>query len=201
MYSNQLDSQAGNPPEKSNKKAKTPRKIIFARIVGIIFVVSLSVFIFLIRDKANQLAIYGYPGAFVITFMAYATVILPAPGLAIVFSMAGFLNPFILGLVAGTAAALGETVGYIAGFSGQVTVENRPQYNRIMVWMNKNAPITIFLLASFPNPFFDLAGIAAGIFRVPILKFFFFCWLGVTLKMMVFSFLGAYAFDFFSRLF
>ena len=128
--------------------------------------------------------------------MSYATVIFPAPGLAIVFTMAGILNPLLVGLAAGLGAALGETVGYIAGYSGQVVVENRPQYEKIVQWMNKNAPLTIFSLAAIPNPFFDLAGIAAGMFRVPLRTFMFYCWLGVTLKMLIFSFLGAYSIGF-----
>ena len=183
------------------RKKRTSAQVIILRILGFILVVGLSVFIFSVRDQAARLAIYGYPGVFLITFMSYATVILPAPGLAIVFTMAGILNPLLVGLAAGLGAALGETVGYIAGYSGQVVVENRPQYEKIVQWMKKNAPLTIFSLAAIPNPFFDLAGIAAGMFRVPLRTFMFYCWLGVTLKMLIFAFLGAYSIGFLDKLF
>jgi uncharacterized membrane protein YdjX (TVP38/TMEM64 family) len=92
-------------------------------------------------------------------------------------------------------------VGYLAGYSGQIVVANSPHYPKIAGWINKNAALTIFVLSAFPNPLFDLAGITAGIFRVPIWKFFIFCWLGITLKMLFISFLGAYSFDLVSRFF
>ena len=61
--------------------------LILARVLSLIFVIAISVYIFSIRDKAQELAIYGYPGIFVLSFMAYATVFLPAPGVAVVFTM------------------------------------------------------------------------------------------------------------------
>jgi len=142
----------------------------------------------------------GYPGVFLISFLSYATVLLPAPGIAIVFTFAGILNPLVVGLVAGAGAALGETVGYLAGFSSQAVIENRTQYQRIVNWMRKNAPLTIFLLSLIPNPFFDLAGIAAGAFRIPLRVFLVYCWFGETVKMVVISLLGANAFGFLYRL-
>jgi membrane protein DedA with SNARE-associated domain len=42
-----------------------------------------------------------------------------------------------------------------------------------------------------PNPFFDLTGIAAGALKMPILRFLFWCLIGVTFKMTVFALLGS----------
>ena len=49
-----------------------------ARILAVILVVAISMYVFSIRDQAERYAIYGYPGIFILSFLAYATVILPA---------------------------------------------------------------------------------------------------------------------------
>ena len=51
--------------------------------------------------------------------VANATLLLPAPGIAVVFAMGSVFNPFLVSLAAGTGAAVGEMSGYAAGFSGQ----------------------------------------------------------------------------------
>jgi len=158
-------------------------------------VIAISILIFSLRDRAEQLAIYGYPGIFLLSFLAYATVILPAPGIWIVFAMGAVFHPLGVALAAGSGAALGELSGYLAGFSGQAVVERAELYNRLSFWMQKNGPLTIFVLAALPNPFFDLAGIAAGALKMPIRRFLFWCWIGETVKMLYFSYAGAASFD------
>lgn len=171
------------------------RRLTLARIMALFVVIGLSIFIFTIRDQAEDLAIYGYPGIFVISFMAYATVLLPAPGVAVVFTMGSIFNPVGVALAAGTGAALGELSGYLAGFSGQAVVERVEMYERLTRWMKKNGSLTIFLLAAIPNPFFDLAGVAAGSLKMPVVRFFIFCWMGEIVKMGIFAFAGASTLD------
>ncbi|HUV27446.1 MAG TPA: VTT domain-containing protein [Anaerolineales bacterium] len=169
------------------------RRTTLARIMALFVVIGLSIFIFTLRDQAEQLAIYGYPGIFVLSFMAYATVLLPAPGVAVVFTMGSIFNPLGVALAAGTGAALGELSGYLAGFSGQAVVERVEVYERLTRWMKKNGSLTVFLLAVIPNPFFDLAGLAAGSLKMPVVRFFIFCWMGEVVKMGIFAFAGASA--------
>lgn len=166
-----------------------------ARILALIAVVAITVFIYSIRDQAAQLAVYGYPGIFLISFLAYATVLLPAPGVAVVFAMGAVFNPVGVAIAAGTGAALGESVGYLAGFSGQGVAERADIYDRLTVWMQKNGPLTILLLAAIPNPFFDLAGLVAGALKMPFLRFLFWCWLGQIIKMLFFAYLGNTSLD------
>lgn len=169
------------------------RRTTLARIMALFVVIGLSIFIFTLRDQAEQLAIYGYPGIFVLSFIAYATVLLPAPGVAVVFTMGSIFNPLGVALAAGTGAALGELSGYLAGFSGQAVVERVEVYERLTRWMKKNGSLTVFLLAVIPNPFFDLAGLAAGSLKMPVVRFFIFCWMGEVVKMGIFAFAGASA--------
>lgn len=172
------------------------KRLTLARILALFVVIALSVFVFTIRDQAEQLAIYGYPGIFVISFLAYATVLLPAPGVAVVFTMGSVFNPFGVAIAAGTGAALGELTGYLAGFSGQAVVERVEIYERLTSWMKRNGSLTILVLAAVPNPFFDLAGVAAGSLKMHVVRFFIWCWIGETIKMAIFAFAGARSLDF-----
>lgn len=167
------------------------QRLVVARILALVIVIAISVFVYSIRDQAEKFAVYGYPGIFIIAFLANATVLLPAPGIAVVFAMGGVFNPIAVGLAAGAGGALGEMSGYLAGFSGQAAIERVDIYDRLVLWMKRNGSLTILFLAAIPNPFFDLTGIAAGALKVPILRFLFWCWIGVTIKMMIFAFLGS----------
>ncbi len=168
-------------------------RLNFLRILALLAVIGISIYIFSIRAQAEKLSIYGYPGIFIISILANATILLPAPGVAVVFAMGSIFNPFIVGVVAGAGAAIGEISGYLAGFSGQGVVENIKLYNRISSWMQRYGAWTILLLAAIPNPFFDLAGMAAGALKMPIQKFFFWCVIGKIIKMLIFAYTGAYS--------
>jgi len=123
--------------------------------------------------------------------MAYATVFLPAPGTAVVFTMGAIFNPLIVALVAGVGAALGELTGYLVGFSSQPVIEHAGIYQRMVSWLTKYGSIAIFVFSAIPNPFFDLTGLAAGALKMPVYKFLFWSWAGETLKMLVISYAGS----------
>ncbi len=155
--------------------------------------IGISVYIYTIRDQAAKFAAYGYPGIFLISVLANATILIPAPGIAIVFAMGGVFNPLVVGLVAGTGAAIGELSGYMAGFSGQPVAEKTKIYQRIESWMQRYGMLTIFVLAAIPNPFFDLAGMSAGALKMPLYKFLLACLPGKIIKMWIFAYAGAYS--------
>jgi membrane protein DedA with SNARE-associated domain len=164
---------------------------IGVRIVSLLVVIVLTIYIFSIRDKAQQLAVYGYPGIFVLAFLAYATIFLPAPGVAVIFTMGAVFNPLIVALVAGAGATLGELTGYLAGFSSQPVIERISIYQRMVSWIKKYGGLAILLLSAIPNPFFDVTGAAAGALKMPVSKFMFWTWLGETIKMLAFAYAGA----------
>ena len=170
------------------------QRLTIARILAFVAVIIISVYIFSIRDQAEELARYGYPGIFLLSILSNATVILPAPGIIFVFAMGAVLNPLGVALAAGTGAAIGELSGYLAGFGGSAVIERMDLYEGIKSWMEVHPQLSymaITILAFIPNPFFDLAGIAAGTLRMNVLKFLFCCWIGKTAKMMVFAYAGA----------
>ena len=152
--------------------------LTIARMLAIVVVIGISVFVYSIRDQVEEFAIYGYPGIFIISFLANATVLLPAPGIAIVFAMGAIFNPLLVGLAAGAGGAL-------------AVIERADIYDRMVLWMTRNGNLTVMLLAATPNPFFDLTGIAAGALKMPVARFLFWCFIGVTIKMTIFAFLGS----------
>lgn len=167
------------------------RRLTLLRITALLVVIALSLYIYSIRDEVEKLAGYGYLGIFLVSFMAYATVLLPAPGVFLVFTMGAVFPPIGVALAAGTGAALGELSGYLFGFSGQGVIERADIYQRLTNWMTKNGPLTVFFLAAIPNPFFDLAGVAAGALKMRLTKFLVWVWLGETIKMLFFAYAGA----------
>ena len=175
--------------------------VFILRVLALTVVIGITVYIFSIRDHVQDFAGYGYPGIFLVMLLANATVIIPAPGVAVVFAMGNIFNPFWVALAAGTGGAIGELSGYLAGFSGQALVENTQAYNRVAPWVQKYGAWAILALSAFPNPFFDLAGIAAGVAKIPVWKFLLFCWMGQIIKMALFAFAGAYSIDWIANFF
>ncbi|MBI3162696.1 MAG: VTT domain-containing protein [Chloroflexi bacterium] len=179
-----------------SKKAKPSSfDVNILRGLALLAVIGITVIIYSIRDHVEEFAAYGYPGIFLIALMANATVFLPAPGVAVVFAMGSIFNPLGVALAAGTGGALGELSGYLAGFSGQAVVERTETYNKINPWIQKYGGWAILVLSAIPNPFFDIAGIAAGIAKMPFWRFLLFCWLGQLIKMAMFAYAGAYSID------
>jgi uncharacterized membrane protein YdjX (TVP38/TMEM64 family) len=169
--------------------------VVILRILALAAVIGITIYIYSIRERVDEFAAYGYPGIFLVMLMANATVIIPAPGVAVVFAMGNVFNPILVALAAGTGGAIGELSGYLAGFSGQAIVENTQTYNQVKPWVNKYGAWAILVLSAIPNPFFDLAGIAAGVAKIPVWKFLLFCWVGQLIKMAMFAYAGAYSID------
>lgn len=151
-------------------------------------------------EEVAQLEKYGYLGAFVISLLSSATVIVPVPGIAVVFALGGVVKyPWLLGLLVGMAEPLGELVGYLAGTGGRMMVQSNPSpmYRRMEGWMKRRGGWVLFFFAAFPNPFFDIAGAIAGVLRYPLWKFLLVCWAGKTVKGLTIALGGAWGMKFF----
>jgi membrane protein YqaA with SNARE-associated domain len=159
-------------------------------IVTLVLAIIVSVSVFVISDRVAAFGRYGYPGIFVLSLLSSATIVLPAPSLAVVSVMGAVLNPVAVGFAAGAGEALGELTGYAAGYSGRAVVSNQVRYERMVAWTRRYGLWVILVLSIIPNPLFDLAGIAAGALRVPLRRFLLVCWLGKTVKTTVFAFAG-----------
>ena len=176
---------------RDRKKTNLPTNIL--RILALVAVVAITIYVFSIRSQVEQFSALGYPGIFLIALLANATVLLPAPGVAVIYAMGAIFNPLGVGIAAGTGGALGELSGYLAGFSGQAVIERTDIYSRVQPWVRKYGGWAILVLSAVPNPFFDVAGIAAGIARMPLRTFLVFAWIGQLIKMTLFALAGHYS--------
>jgi len=181
-------------PQTETSIRMTPdRRLAILRVLTLLFVVTIGVIIFIFRDRVQELASYGYIGIFLVALIANATILIPVPGIMVVFAMGAVFNPVLIALFAGLGAAIGELSGYLVGFSGQGLAERSDTLVRISEWMENNrkySDLGIVVMAAIPNPFFDLAGIAAGTLRIPLWRFLFFCAIGSIIKMAVFALAG-----------
>ena len=124
------------------------------------------------EDLLLQFALqYGLIGMFLTAIALNASVLLPLPFDVLFVAIAGLqiYNPFLLGIVAGLGAAIGELAGYSIGYFGSKAIEKatRAQMGRIEDFKKKIkdlGTIFIFIGALIPFPF-DFIGIAAGLIK------------------------------------
>jgi membrane protein YqaA with SNARE-associated domain len=179
----------GNQHEETEDAAPRKSGAVLRALIPLGAAVGVSLFVTLLvtryYDQIEALKGYGYLGAFLIGFLSNATVIIPAPSLAFTAALGGILNPVLVGVAAGAGEALGELTGYLAGLSGNAVIENRPQYETIRSYVERYGGWFFFVLAVIPNPFFDVAGITAGVVRFPVWLFVLSTWAGKTAKAIV----------------
>ena len=185
--------------EAQSKPKNVSLRTKILRIIAILAVIGVTLYTYTIRDRVEEFQAFGYPGIFVIALIANATILLPAPGAAIIYAMGAVFNPWLVGLAAGSGGAIGELSGYLAGFSGQAMIERTDIYDRIKPWVEKYGGWAILVLSAIPNPLFDVAGVAAGIAKMPIQTFLFFVWIGQLIKMTLFALAGKYSIEWFAN--
>jgi len=139
---------------------------------------------------------YGYLGVFVISLILNATVIIPVSAMAIISSLGGALpSPFLVGVVGGIGAAIGEMTGYIAGRAGRDLLAKNKIYIRVEGWVQRFGIFAVFVLSIFPF-LFDIVGIIAGATRMPFWKFFIACLLGRVILYIAVAYIGSALFGF-----
>ena len=114
------------------KKGLSKKALNIIRVVVMLAVIALTIVLLIYRDQIQVLQAYGYPGIFLFSILANATVLVPIPGVIFTSAMGAVFNPFWVAIAAGAGAALGELSGYLAGFSGQAVVENAKRYDQVV---------------------------------------------------------------------
>jgi len=161
------------------------------RFVGLILAVAITIAVYLLRDRLQDVKEYGYAGLFLISIVGNATIVLPVPTLVTAFVGGGVLNPILVGVISAAGATIGELTGYLAGMGGQAIIENRALHERFERWMDRYGLFALFFLAAIPNPFFDVAGIIAGMSGVPVTTYMLVVWAGKIVKFVLIAYLGA----------
>jgi membrane protein DedA with SNARE-associated domain len=195
-------------PTQDSTKQPFWNKDHLLQLASLLFVIVLVVILFwqkeAIVDFALATAEYRglkYLAIFIISMAASATLVIPIPGLALTSLVgaisAGTFDPLWTGIISGIGASIGETTGYLLGYSGRMAISSTKHYERVTGWMSRWGDIAIFLLAMFPNPLFDLAGIASGILKYPLWRFLLVGTLGRLPKHILFAYLGYWGINIF----
>jgi len=125
----------------------------------------------------------GYTSIWFLAFIGAALVFLPVSSLAAVCVAAAVdLNPFLIAVVAGSAEALGELTGYLAGMGGKAVFERNRFYLRFKNLFSRYAALTLLVGSIIPNPLFDIMGVAAGSILYPVRKFLLLVFIGKVVK-------------------
>ena len=159
--------------------------------MGLILAVAITVVVFLLRDRLQNVKEYGYAGLFLISILGNATIVLPVPTLVTAFVGGGVFNPILVGVISAAGATIGELTGYLAGMGGQAIIDNRELHERFERWMDRYGLFALFFLAAIPNPFFDVAGIIAGMSGIPVATYMLVVWAGKIVKFILIAYLGA----------
>jgi membrane protein YqaA with SNARE-associated domain len=141
----------------------------------------------------ETLATTAYLVVFIVTLASNAAVFVPvALHISIILAAADKWNPAIIALVASVGGTLGEITAYYAGYLGKrvMHLENTPGYNRLASWMKRYGPWGIFFISLQPILPVDIAGLLAGVSKLPLWKFLLPCWPGKIIKYLLLCYLG-----------
>jgi len=159
-------------------------------LISIIATLVFSIAIFFTGELLGDVEAYGYLGVFLISILAAAVLIVPVPGLPVVFVMGAVLNPWLVGLMSGLGEPIGEIACYMAGYSGRASMEKSKIYVKLNAWVKRRGFLVLFIFSSIPNFFFDLVGAAAGALRYPLWKYLLVVFVGKTVKGWIIAFAG-----------
>lgn len=179
-----------------DKRAKLSRWEYYLAALGIILTIAMAVAVVYFWAEVRSLKQYGYLGAFVISVLGGATVIIPVPMLAVQFALGGVLKPYYVALAAGAGETLGAIAIYMTGYGGGTAFLNSEHvrvqaiYQRLMSWVERRGSLTLFILSSLINPFFYPVALAAGALRLGIWRYTIICFVGKTIKGMTIAYLG-----------
>lgn len=169
------------------------RRHLSIAIGGAVFLVGINVLVYLAPIDYTGLASFNYLGAFVVTFVANALVVVPVPYIPIVAHMgASAGSPALVVVLGAFGSALGESVAFVVGRAEEGLISERPFYQRIHRISRHPllAGLVLFLFAAPFNPIFDVAGLAAGAAGVQYRVFFIAVFLGRLVRLAAIVWLG-----------
>jgi len=170
----------------ANLKLWAARGLVLAAVAAAV------AFVLLYRGSFEQWAHFGYPAVFFICLVTNLAVLIPLPGFGITVIAGSLFNPWIVGLVAGAGQTIGDLNSYLAGSTSKVMLDDLPHRERVFGWMRRRGALTVFVLASLPNPFLSAAIVVAGATGMRLPVFIAVTLAGKVIKSTVAAFVGYY---------
>ena len=113
-----------------NQVATASRRVSLPVLIAACFPLLLGSALFYFREPLTDLGNWGYPGIFLVQLVDSSVMFIPTPGQAYTFAMGVDLNPFLLGVMGGVGAALGELTGYFVGTKARHVLRGGHLYKR-----------------------------------------------------------------------
>jgi len=192
MFEGRQMSRTNDPyrVDRNEQRTGKRKRIIPLLVLLAVIILIISLFLLYGQDPAviARFQRYGYLGAFLVSLIGNASVVLfigtVLPVLASIGAMlypaTGLLGPVGVGLAGGAGAAIGEITGYAIGYSGRGIVEKSKRYEWLVSRVRRKGALAVFVFSLFPFVF-DVVAIAAGALRIPLWQFVIACWLGRTI--------------------
>lgn len=190
-------------------KKHWPKKEIYLGVLAIVFTIVLCVAAIYYKDdlmNIDYMAGYGLLGLLVISFIASSTFSITAVPLpfwllvltlpSVISSQWGILAPVWVGLTTAVGIALGQLLTFMIGYgsrslSERVTAKfNNRYYNRAMDWARRHGSWAVFIMSAIFNPIHLPMTLAIAALRYPPYKFFFYSFLGASVKSLFIAFCG-----------
>jgi len=160
---------------------------------------------------AGLVPAFGYLGIFLVTLISSASIFIPIPGWLFIIPAGLYLNPWLVAVIAGIGAAIGELTSYGVGYAGEKIYLSRKKgkkkkyiqkwLDKIEIWFQRHGGFTvIFVFALTPLPD-DIVGIFCGAIKYDIKKFFLAQLIGKILMSLILVYAGYYGLTWFLGLF
>jgi membrane protein DedA with SNARE-associated domain len=186
-------------PEKTKSKRST-RAALALTIGGVILTIAMFVLIIVFEDQVKEMQRWGYLGAFIISILGGATIIIPVPMLAVVAALASAMaTPWEVALL-GFSAAAGEMIGamiiyYTGNGAGKAISQNKQgklqkAYEKMLGIIERKGAWALFLVTFIVNPFFYPAAFACGALKFDLKKFLVIVVIGKLIKSMTIVYLA-----------
>jgi membrane protein YqaA with SNARE-associated domain len=179
------------------KARKRPFWAYTLGILGVLVTIAMAIAVVYYNEYIRELQHYGYLGAFLISILGGATIIVPVPMLAVVLALGGVMPyTWLVGLSAAAGELIGAIIIYMTGHGASSALSQskhgiiQSSYERLLGLMERRGPLTLFIVASVVNPFFYPAALAAGALRFGLKKYILIVFAGKIIKGMTVVYAG-----------